>query len=677
VIAALVKEAIASMPMTHPEVTGELLTLQRLPCLSPEKLSLSRTLHLTPDEMSLLQGIFQKWHFSSDILLLTLMGVDLYQDLLALQLPPKSHDLVLHSFAPHFFDIYLRFDRDNIANIGSRQLIPTKGAICENLEACKQFVSQVAGAANPAVRNIGCKIDLLTKILQAKHGKLALADKKLLNFQDVDMPDHRTSKSRQSNIKDLQRYAEFCHAMVTAAHKKKMFKEPYTAFQQLAQFCERAHESFDPQVVGEIKTYLCKTLHSSATELLKSNEAVEKAKNGRDMRLNLGRKQLHTNLDTLTQTLETLSTRNIIACNLDFLVSEFQLLFDYQVIIPSFPNFAPIISNMQRFLLNMGNCAHALPKHKAKKVPEGQISLVADFEKHLSAKLSSIEGICRPLMQNAMFQFYQTEDARVTFQETFQVGYWIAHLSPLQKYCDLLPEIKRRLAVLPEELMAFLQTQVAQLPVHVTAEERRALCDEVTEVCFRKSTFLTRILMILDDLDTILNNRFVPEPKYIPTELEDVMILTGLEELFSRKPEEIAGESEQALSTMAEIEPETVTPAGNASVVIHTVPPANTLPPGVVKGIGLQRPLPKPKVYPPVSSDLTRLTKTKKILKMLRDSGFFEAKDKASGHENPDHTIVADEHGRIVSVPRRYEQKPGTVKSMYEQATAPLHEGKK
>lgn len=665
VIASLAKEAMKTLYMTHPEVAPELLTLQRLPCLSPENLSLSRTLHLTQTEMALLQEICQKWHFSKEIILQTLLGVDLTRDILGLQLPPKIEALVLHSFASPFFSSFLRLDRDGIADIRSRQTIPSKGTICDKLGDCKRFISQAVGVTNPTSVNIGNKIDLFIKIFQEDHSKMALADKKLLCFVDVDMPEHRTLESRLINTKDLQHYAVFCHALVTSAHKDKLLPQPYEVFQHLSQFCERAQGSLDPLVLGEMKTYLCDVLQTLADERIKSSNNVDRAKETRETRM-LDKRLTAAHLENLTQSLESHSTYNILTSNLDFFVSEFQTLFDLQVIIPSFPDFAPVLTNMQRFLLNIGNCPQSLPKHKKKKAQEGQLSLVADFENYLSEKLKGIESLCKNLLEDPEFQKFQTNSALKIFQQSYQLGYWIRHLSPMKEYNNLLPEIKRRLANVPAELMLFLQNELAELPSNVTADEKRALCEKIEEVCFRKSLFLTRMLMILEDVDTIIHNRFSAQAKFLPTELEDVIILSNLEDLFTAE----TVEEQQTEPPSPPTEPESPTAA--PQVVVHI---ANILPPGVVKGSGLQKPPLKPKVYPPVSSDLTRLTKTDKILKMLRKCGFFETKD--SGHQNPGHTILADAQGRIVPVPRRSEQKPGTVKAMYAQATAPLREGKK
>jgi len=650
VITTLAQEALKTTTMAHPEVVPEMLTLQWLPYLDPENLSLTETLHLTSSEEIQLQEIFQKWHFSKDIILHSLLGIDLYHDFLALQLAPKTQELVLHSFAPHFFQSFLRFDRDELGDNGSIQQIASKKTICEKLQASKTFVSQVAGATNPMAVNIGRKIDLFLKIFQEKQGKLALSNKKLLCFEDVDMHEYRTIESSLTNIKDLQLYAEFCNAMVASAYKRKFLEEPFGAFKRLAEFCERAHESLDPQVINEMKAYLCDVLQSLGNKKSQHNDGIKKTLQEKDQcLLKLGKKLPSHILENFNQTLEKYSTNEILFANLDFIISEFQTLFDLQVIIPSFPTYSPLIPNMQRFLINIRNCPQSLSKQRKKNAQKEQLPLVANFENFLFEKLSPIESLCRDLIQDSEFQSYQTEEARVFFQNSYQVGYWLSKLSYLREYKDLLPEIKRQLAQVPAELTAFLKTELAKLPSTVSAEERRDMCERVQEACFRKSLFLTRMLMILEDVDTILNNRFSVEPKFIPSELADVIILSELEELFSPKPEEIEEETQAEPST---------TPA-----------PANSLPPGVVKGIGLQKPAPKPKAYAPVSSQLKRITKTDKIIQMLKAAGFFVLRE--SGH-----TILADEQGRRVPIPRRKEQKPGTVKAIYEQAIAPVQDQK-
>ena len=226
-------------------------------------------------------------------------------------------------------------------------------------------------------------------------------------------------------------------------------------------------------------------------------------------------------------------------------------------------------------------------------------------------------------------------------------------LLPLEsKMTSLFESSLQSLSALKEELLQDLKNEWSTLGFE---ELQRVDVSATKGAIFQEGLKLVRPLLILSDMLAILQKRhYSEEAAIIPRELADVMELDGIDEILqslieAKTPQPVVVE-EPSLVRVEEVEqPQVAEPKSKKPAAIKIAQPR----------------IPKAAPIPGIQ-ELAHLTKSRDVLRKLKELKFFE------DHQTGSHHILKSPQGGIVVVPNNSNLPFGTRKSIADQAAKAL-----
>lgn len=329
---------------------------------------------------------------------------------------------------------------------------------------------------------------------------------------------------------------------------------------------------------------------------------------------------------------------------IDFLICQFEILFDKRVIAPRYPDFSSLSVTRERFLDNITCLPKEIPSH-------GNISHLEffpwDFDKAFCDLITPIEKDCARLLDILPFLHLHLEGLKDTTGGNHN-SFWIAVLKPFDTADALLAHLKIKIEAMTSELTVRLKAEVERLPPNLSQEEVEAIINYINDVTFNQSLFLTRCIMVLEDAETILTGRFSLTLKHLPPSMANLIRLEGVDEMIQtlrQKP--VVVEAAEVLAAV--VAPVEVVPA-EVPLDLPIEDKEDEEEGKVAKSASIPPPAPFPKTplddgggAIPLERDFLQLKKTRLILARLEEVGFKFLKNNGHSIYEREEVIVEED----------------------------------
>ena len=492
--------------------------------------------------------MFKRWPLSKSIILLSLFGVDLHSKIsnLAAYLPQEQVDQFTAEFSCLLFSIYNTYERNEVNIILEYKkrdeftdfYFPPIQSIKKSLTRLQQEISRYLtlkkiNECTRVEKEISQTIVLLIKILTSKNGEHALLKMNLNSFEKTESLDHLYGEDTQKTLKCLEGYINYCASLENWNRNKGKLHVSLKAnwWPQLNHLLTQAKSLSGEDTISEVKLFLHQRLTTLAFEHFQVPKLFRQALAGTLTHAGLLAEQKISSpfhKKSQNEFIETLLARWIQSETLDCLLSQFLSIFESHVIIPNYRQFSPNREAIARFMLCVSNLP-ALPEHPLIPSPD---NVTERFENYFSELIAPIEqkysqalfiGINPDLQRDTLESLESVEDGNA-------LAFWANSLYTIGYDTHVFKEIKLELTEITSQLSQFLEVERAALPLNISEAEIEQIALGIKNICFIKSLFIVRLVMAIEDADTILTGVFSPGLKHIPPEVCNLIFLDKLDE---------------------------------------------------------------------------------------------------------------------------------------------------
>ncbi len=654
---------------------------------------LQRLFTLDDNQKFTLRVMWSRWHLGPDISLLLLFGVDIYNTMKSLDFywsPPKL-DPILSSFAFQMYNILsMSLGQDILKNDVSvrdkvlEQLMTGEFSVVRQLRDQLQQQKSIAGSIKNLikiqkkissfqevlgiVKRIDATLGIFEKVL--RYGP-ELLNNSLKSFSN-SMADHPWYASHTSTIGQLGVYADFCASMTKAAYGQGEVSIDHSCFCELSRACKemKGRKSLTVEDVEKVKGILN---NAFATVSKVMCDKIWTMIREEDESKSIGKEQEEQ------QKTEVKDRRNSQYLVLDSLLARFQNIFEEQVS-DDFPLFSSEERSWKRLVANMSLCPSEVPQHIEIEPPP---NFSIDFNAGFCTFIAPIEEIFVSLINNPAIQSVKDILSETGSENSYSPSFSLAHLHGLVFVPALFDPIKQMLAIIPDQLKKFLETQLESTGT-LRKENKEVVASYIQDVCFRQSLFLARVVMLLEDINTLLTRRVIlssEKHQSLPQELINIMYLSGLDELLSRLlPSNIQEEIEEkplplpeTVAAGEDLEPKEAEEKPQSTPMLRASVEADALRPRPPQSHRPARQTGEPTEKANALLDLKGATKIKHIIGRLEKAGFRLLTRRGHGS----HRIYKRPGGpqAIFSYHALDDEvKPGIIRSIKQQVEAlPQH----
>ena len=678
--------------------------------------SLVNIFKLKQKEIDFLNELFASTPFIN-MTLVDLIGVYVYEQIqkLKTKMPEKDCESVLDNFFIYFWGSYLHFDRKLYPNVQpskftSKFFFEMKTIEDELLKipvqitkACKKLIGNGDTKANSAkarlqnqlhlqskepITRITTALHFFIKIIKHERGQLVLGDC-IIHFKEAKTIPSPTVENRNGYLDHLSIYSCFIDSMLKSASKAGICVVQVAAFKdlpnKLLQLKEKNNFTNKLEILHE---YLHYTLMEQTNFLQTSYDAYEAACAGRLTYQEWLQQHDIRSKGTKEQKffIEQMLLQNCCFDFIDYFLTKIKENLTAQVILPCFSGYSDHTLFMDRFITNYQSCPQSIPVHS---LSQSESEIINDFENTLCRIIEPIEGLFSELIYDTRFtKFADSENFTKLCYGKCAIVLWLSMLKPLSHVIPLLDHVKSELTSGTELLNAFFEERQNQMR-KLSSLEREEICKEIHELCVAKSEFLIKMIMIIDDISSLLEGRFSLEVKTFPDELLNFLVLNKIYELedpsqesdddslefeAAALPSPSADDLSQSLAAVEVIEEallEEVVDEKEGDLQSLLAAQAAAVPGFAHKqNIKLQHKatpkgnektsLKRPQIALPSKEEFIKTRRTRDLLTLLDKLGFNIERQRGS------HQIL--QHGRRGSlpIPRGSEQRRGTLGNIYD-----------